>query len=82
MAQCLSISLEIPGCPSDKIPLGLSEVIQRKAEPVIRSAAGVAGKIAKLILDRFRGSPPVFLSGLIPLAFLMLFRGKQSLVSD
>ena len=35
MAQCMGISTEILGCPSDKIPLplGLSNVIQRKAEP-------------------------------------------------
>ena len=66
MVQCLSIFYGNPGLPKRQDPpLGLSDVVQRKAEPSpgIRSAAGVAGKIAKLQSDRFRGSTQVFSFG-------------------
>ena len=66
MAQCLGISMEILGCPSDKIPLLAFLMLSRGKQsntPGIRLAAGVAGKIAKLQSDRLRGFTPVFSFG-------------------
>ena len=71
MAQCLGISMEILDRPSDKILL-LAFLMLSRAKPSntpgIRSAAGVAGKIAKL-QSGLRGSTPGFSFGLTPLAF-------------
>ena len=55
--------MEILGCPSDKIPLLALLMLFRgrpSNTPGISSAAGIAGKIAKLQSDRLRGSTPVF----------------------
>ena len=66
MAKCLGISMEILGCPNDKIPHSPFLMLSRGKPsnmPGIRLAAGVAGKIAKLQSDRLRGSTPVFSFG-------------------
>ena len=63
MAQCLGISMEILGCPSNKIPLSAFLMLSKGKQsntPGIRLAAGVVGKIAKLKSDRLRGSTQVF----------------------
>ena len=63
MAQCLSISMEILGYPSDKTPLLAFLMLSRGKQsktPGIRLAAGVARKIAKLQSHHLWGSTPVF----------------------
>ena len=58
-----AFSMEILGCPSNKIPFLAFLFLSRgkpSNTPGIRLAAGVARKIAKLQSDRLRGSTPVF----------------------
>ena len=66
MAQCLGIFYENPGLPKQQDPLLAFLMLSRgkpSKTPGIRSAAGVAGKIAKLQSDRLRGSTSVFSFG-------------------
>ena len=62
MAQCLCISMEILGCPNNKIPLSAFLKLSRGKQsntPGIRLAARVAGKIAKSQSDCLRVFTPV-----------------------
>ena len=61
-----AFSMEILGCPSDKIPLLAFLMLSRGKQsnmPGIRLAAGVARKSAKLQSGRLRGSYQVFSFG-------------------
>ena len=62
MVQCLGISIEILGCPSDKTPLSAVLMLSRgkqSSTPGIRLAAEIAGKIAQLQSDHLWGFTPV-----------------------
>ena len=83
MVQCLGISMEILGCPSNKIPLSAFLMLfsgKQSNVPGIRLAARVAGKIAKLQSDCLWGSITNFSVGVDSLSLFYLLGDHKAVV--